>query len=66
MCEPQKLGYIAAHYDAEARRKRGEKQVYCCERGKWIWADEICTDKRCRILTEDAYKRMVKEAKEMA
>ena len=31
------MAYIDWHQDATARRKRGEKQIFCHECGKYVW-----------------------------
>ena len=36
-----KLPYLDAHYDAEDRLARGEKQVRCQECGLWVWEKEV-------------------------
>lgn len=36
--EPR-LGYLQAHADAEARMKRGERQVRCEQCGLWVWSE---------------------------
>lgn len=36
------LGYLQAHFDAERRIKRGERQVFCKTCQKWRWPDELC------------------------
>lgn len=33
------MAYIDWHQDAIARRKRGEKQIFCHECGKYVWAE---------------------------
>lgn len=41
-CQAQTLGYLQAHFDAERRIKRGERQVFCKTCQKWQWPDELC------------------------
>lgn len=41
-CQAQTLGYLQAHFDAERRIKRGERQVFCKVCQKWRWPDELC------------------------
>jgi hypothetical protein len=42
MCEHwngPNMAYIDWHQDAIARRKRGEKQIFCHECGKYVWGE---------------------------
>ena len=33
------MAYIDFHQDAVVRRKRGEKQIFCLECGKYVWGE---------------------------
>ena len=42
MCEHYdqlNMAYMDWHQDATKRRKRGEKQIFCHECGKYVWAE---------------------------
>lgn len=40
-CTEDGLGYLAWHYDAERRYRRGQRQVYCTACRKWRWPDHV-------------------------
>lgn len=41
-CQTPKMGYNAAHSDADRRLAEGQRQVFCTRCERWQWPDELC------------------------
>lgn len=51
-CREQKLTYLQAHADAERRKKRKEKQVYCLTCAHYQWEANLCSLSETQSLKE--------------
>lgn len=58
--------YTRAIDDANARHKRGERQVYCGIHSLWHWPDQVLPECTGHTYTAAGYRRLVAEAQKLA
>lgn len=58
--------YGDAICDADARFRRGERQVYCGVHGLWHWPDQVQTECAGHTYTLAGFRRMIAESTKIA